>query len=81
MVGDGAGMLYLSLNPDYLKWNRENSAYFTDMSSYEYRFGANLGGWPDSAMRNTLNGTVTENMLTISNKDNGFAEAKLEREI
>lgn len=78
MTGDGAGMLYNALNPDYLKWNRENSTYFTDTDSYEYRYGANLGGWPDSAMRNTLNGTVTDNMLSVSNKENGFSEAKLD---
>lgn len=77
MSGDGAGILRNSIVLAYRKWNWENSAYF-DASSDEYKFGTNKGGWPDSAVRNTLNGTVTDNMLNITNKDNGFAEAKLD---
>jgi len=33
---------------------------------------------PDSAVRNTLNGVVTDNMLNVTNLNNGFAEAKLD---
>lgn len=75
--GDGVGTVFLSIGPSYRQWNRIHSAYFTDTEKSEYKYGCNLGGWPDSAVRNTLNGTVTENMLNITNKDNGFAETKL----
>lgn len=77
MKGDGAGMLKDSLNPEYLVWNRPNSTYFTTTSS-QYKQGTNQGGWQDSAIRNTLNGTVTEAMEAITNKENGFSEAKLD---
>ena len=75
--GDGVGTVFLSIGPSYRQWNRIHSAYYTDTEKSEYKYGCNLGGWPDSAVRNTLNGTVTENMLNITNKDNGFAETKL----
>lgn len=77
MRGDGAGALHHSIAEDYRRWNRENSTYF-DTSSSEYKIGTNKGGWPDSAVRNTLNGVVTDNMVNITNKDNGFVEAKLD---
>lgn len=77
MSGDGVGVLYYSISETYREWNHDHSTYFTDTDSYEYRYGCNVGGWPDSAVRNTLNGTVTEDMLAVSNKDNGFAETKL----
>lgn len=77
MSGDGAGMLNNSIASSYRKWNREGSTYFNTISD-EYILGTNKGGWPDSAMRNTLNGTVTDNMLEITNKDNGFEEAQLD---
>ncbi|MCB7319937.1 SpaA isopeptide-forming pilin-related protein [Lacrimispora sp. 210928-DFI.3.58] len=76
MTGDGAGVLHAPIASDYLKWNREKSTYFS--SGNEYTYGTNKGGWPDSAIRNTLNGVVTDNMLEITNKDNGFEEAKLD---
>lgn len=77
MSGDGVGVLFYSIRETYREWNHDHSTYFTDTDSYEYKYGCNVGGWPDSAIRNTLNGTVTEDMLSVSNKDNGFAETKL----
>lgn len=65
--GDGAGALYDAIASEYRSWNRPQSAYFTDADN-AYRTGAALGGWPDSAIRNTLNGTVTSNMKNVTNK-------------
>ena len=79
MAGDGTGMLYNSIASDYRRWNRKGSAYF-ESGSDEYMYGTNQGGWPDSAIRNTLTGMVTDNMLNITNKGNGFEEAKLTEE-
>ena len=62
MTGDGAGILNSSIL-DYRKWNHNNT---------------NQGGWPDSAVRNTLNGTVTDNMLNVTNKDIVFTLTKLD---
>lgn len=77
MKGDGTGVLYNAINNDYMKWNGEYSAYFAE-GSYQYRQGTTQGGWPDAMIRNTLNGVVTDNMLYITNKDNGFEERKLD---
>ncbi len=77
MTGDGVGILRYSLTSDYLRWNWESSTYYAS-TSWNYTYGSSKGGWPDSAIRNTLNGTVTENMLEISNKGNGFEEKKLD---
>ena len=74
--GDGTSILYGSLNEFYRMWNHPNSTYYEETDPC-YEKGTNAGGWPDSAMRNTLNGVVTEGMLTITNKDNGFEEAML----
>lgn len=63
MTGDGAGMLNYSITSNYRKWNLNNT---------------NQGGWPDAAVRNTLNGTVTDNMLNVTNKDNEFEQVKLD---
>lgn len=82
MKGDGTGMIYYAIGSNYRKWNRNHSEYITNKTStkgqFEYERGCTYGGWPDSMIRNTLNGTLTENMLNISNKDNGFAETKLD---
>jgi|GEM_PF-5134713 len=76
MTGDGTGILRSSISSSYRAWNRKESTYFNTTSN-EYKNGTNKGGWPDSAVRNTLNGTLTNNMLNITNKNNEFAEAKL----
>lgn len=82
MSGDGAGAILYSIGSGYRKWNMKNSEYVPNKTSvkgsYEYKYGCTYGGWPDSMIRNTLNGTLTDNMLNISNKDNGFAEIKLD---
>lgn len=44
--GDGASVLYSSINIEYRKWNNDKK---------------NNGGWRDSKIRNTLNGTKTIN--------------------
>lgn len=65
--GDGAGALYDAIASQYRSWNRRQSAYFAD-TDQAYQTGTELGGWPDSAIRNTLNGTVTANMKNVTNK-------------
>lgn len=74
--GDGATILSGSINSWYCSWNRKNSTYYMD-SSVRYIYGTNEGGWPDSAIRNMLNGVVTENMIHITNKETGFEKDKL----
>lgn len=74
--GDGATNLLNSIYKRYRAWNRAHSTYY-ETSSNRYKYGTNEGGWPDSAIRNMLNGVVTENMLNITNKDNGFEENML----
>ena len=74
---DGASVLFDSINSDYKSWNFPQSTY-SDLGFYEKRSGTNRGGWPDSAIRNTLNGVITDNMLNITNKENGFSEYKLD---
>lgn len=74
--GDGTSVLVGSINEFYRVWNHSNSTYY-DEADPRYEHGGSTGGWPDSAIRNTLNGVVTEGMLTITNKDNGFEEAML----
>ncbi len=49
MIGDGAGMLYESINLDYLRWNAYKGGSYT-----------NKGGWPASRIRSTLNGRQPE---------------------
>ena len=72
--GDGAGALLTSINEGYRFWNRPESAYFTETDD-AYKNGTGQGGWTDSAIRNTLNGTVTWNMKQITNKPtNGDAD-------
>ena len=65
--GDGAGALYDAIASQYRSWNRRQSAYFADTDQV-YQTGTELSGWPDSAIRNTLNGTVTANMKNVTNK-------------
>lgn len=77
MSGDGAGVLTKSIASPYLAWNRFHSAFFEN-DAMEYKYGTSQGGWPDSLVRNTLNGAVTENMRFVSNKDNGFEERMLD---
>ncbi len=75
--GDGASSIYYWIKAVYRKWNHAGSSYYSQGSD-RYRYGTNEGGWPDSAIRNTLNGVVTDNMLKITNKDNGFDKVKLD---
>jgi len=82
MTGDGVSVLEESVAAAYRCWNRAGSVFFprTTDKRYpkDYEVGTNTGGWPDSALRNMLNGVVTENMLAVTNKDNGFEAAKLD---
>lgn len=75
--GDGAANLHDSIHTPYRKWNHEHSTYYKP-SSKRYQNSSNEGGWPDSAIRNLLNGTVTENMLTITNAGNDFDQLCLD---
>lgn len=74
--GDGAGSLFWSVNSRYRRWNSKYSGYFEEKSK-EYINGTNKGGWPDSAIRNTLNGIVTDNMINITNQSAEFAQNRL----
>ena len=66
MTGDGTNYLYNSIKSYYRVFNHEKSSSY-DTSEYRYNYGSNEGGWVDSAIRNTLNGTVTDNMKTKTN--------------
>ena len=56
MTGDGASILYFSINYRYRNWNKTNN---------------NTGGWPASRMRATLNGAdnLTDRSESIAGKD------------
>ena len=77
--GDGAGMLDEGVMRVYKYWNHSGSAC-EDLSITEQNYGTNRGGWPDSAIRNVLNGVVTDHMLNITNKDNSFRETMLDKD-
>ena len=74
--GDGVGSMFWSIATSYRRWNYKYSAYFEENSD-EYKYGTNKGGWPDSAIRNMLNGTVTDNMGNITNQNHEFAQKRL----
>lgn len=79
MSGDGTGILYESFNDAYRDWNRPYSKFY-DKDSHKYEYGSSDGGWPDSAVRNTLNGITTENMFNVTNNQNGFETGYLNEE-
>jgi hypothetical protein len=70
-TGDGVSVLSASIDPEYRYWNKNHSETYIDHpEAGQYSGGTTAGGWPDSKIRNTLNGTTTANMLNVTNRNN-----------
>lgn len=71
MSGDGAGILYNSINLNYRRWNGQNSEIVDANAMY----GSNAGGWPASRVRATLNGAdaLTDSILVNPDTTTGYA--------